>query len=120
MIKQKKKPYYESARESLSLYHEERIISYKDIMDGIKKYISYYPNLYEINGSLKLNDDAEIIATKQDGDYEYTILDDMFVLPTHVLLKFWEKYATPDQICKDVIQWYFEKYQTGYTLTFKN
>ena len=117
MTKQKTKPYYESARKSLSLYHEERIISYKDIMDGIEKYLSKYPKLYEINGSLKLNDDEEIIATKENG---YYILDDIDVLPINVLLTFWEKYATPDQICKDVILWYFDKYQTGYTLTFKH
>ena len=78
----------------------------------VEKYLSKYPDIYEINGSLELNDDAEIISTKHEGDYCYTILDDIYVIPVNVLLTFWETYATPDQICTDIIQWYFDTYKT--------
>jgi hypothetical protein len=113
-----KRPYYEIARDTLRIYHEDRIIPYSDIINGIKKYISNYSDLYEITGELLLTDNEPILATK-DLDYHYYSLDDMYIIPVNVILQFWEKYATPDEICNDVIKWYFEKYQTGYNIIFK-
>ena len=110
------KRHYEIARNTFSSYHEDRIMSYTDIMNGIKKYLSNYPDNYELIGDMVLNDDAEILATRNGNVLS---LDDMYIIPTNVILKFWEKYATPDEICKNVIQWYLETYRVGYTLIFK-
>ena len=112
------KKHYEIARKTFILYHEDRIMSYTDIMNGIKRYLSDYPDNYELIGDLVLDDSAEILATR-DRDIGVLSLDDMYILPTSTILKFWEKYATPDEICKNIIQWYLETYHMGYTLIFK-
>ena len=109
----------EIARETISSYHECRIMSYTDIMNGIKKYIDNYSDKYGIIGELNLNDEEEILSMRDE--YSNALhLGDMYIIPVNVILKFWEKYATPDEICKEIIQWYFEKYRNGYTLIFKS
>lgn len=118
MNRQMKNAYFDTARNTLKIYHEQRVISYENIMNGIKKYIADYSDFYDIIGNLTLNDSKKILA-KQKGK-SLILDDDIYVIPVDVILKFWEKYVTPDEICHNVIQWYFDTYQNGYTLNFKS